>query len=101
MAIPQKTPEQAKADRVAREERTAREELERFTLHRGYTTLSLLVAGIIFCAIGVWFLFLAPGAEGILAGQTVVNLQRLVIGQTCSIVGAIFLAASALLRYSS
>jgi hypothetical protein len=48
--------------------------------------------GIVFLAVGFWFLVINPG-EGAILGLTVVNLQRIAIGQTSAIVGAIFLAA--------
>ncbi len=51
--------------------------------------------GIIFSAIGIWFLLLSPGeGSAEILGRSVVNLQRLAIGQTSSIVGAIFLAVA-------
>ena len=48
-----------------------------------------LVLGAIFLLIGADFLILHPSGEV----ESVVNLQRLAIGQSSSIVGAIFLAA--------
>jgi hypothetical protein len=50
--------------------------------------------GIVFLAVGFWFLLVSPGeGDAAILGQTVVNLQRLTIGETSAIVGAIFLAA--------
>ena len=44
--------------------------------------------------VGVYFLAVAPGeTTGFDALPQVANLHRLTIGETCSIVGAIFLAA--------
>ena len=48
----------------------------------------LTVIGILSLLIGLYFLLLAPGE-----GEGVVNLQRLTIGETLSICGAVFLAA--------
>jgi uncharacterized membrane protein len=44
--------------------------------------------GLLFLVIGGWFLVLSPSQGG-----DIVNMQRLAIGQTSAIVGAIFLAA--------
>lgn len=48
-----------------------------------------LVLGLLCLAIGLWFLVASPSE-----GEGVVNLQRLTIGETSSIAGAIFLAAA-------
>src|SRR5688572_8901585 len=48
----------------------------------------LMVAGTILLLIGLYLLILSPSSNG-----EVVNLQRLYIGQTLTIVGAIFFAA--------
>lgn len=54
-----------------------------------------LVLGLCFLAIGLWYLVVSPGLGSALLGQDVVNLQKLTIGETSSIMGAIFLAAAA------
>jgi hypothetical protein len=55
-----------------------------------------IVLGLIFLAVGLYFLF-NPGvpvddALGATLGHTVVNLQRLAFGQSFTVSGAIFLA---------
>lgn len=49
--------------------------------------------GIIFMVIGFYLLLNPTGADADTLGSRVVNLQLLDIGETCAIVGAIFLAA--------
>lgn len=47
------------------------------------------VLGVGFFGVGLWFLVVQPSQ-----GESIVNLQRLTIGETASIIGAIFLAAA-------
>jgi hypothetical protein len=50
--------------------------------------------GVILGGISVYFLVVAPGAaEAEVLGRTIVNLQRLAIGETSRIAAAVFLAA--------
>lgn len=49
------------------------------------------VIGIIFLAIGFYFLAIDPGYAS--SAGNFVNLQKLNIGQTCAVIGAIFVAA--------
>jgi hypothetical protein len=52
-----------------------------------------IVLGLVSFAIGGYYLFIAPGvSDG--SGTNIVNLQRLAIGITESIIGAIFVAAA-------
>jgi hypothetical protein len=58
------------------------------------STGACITLGIAFMLVGFYFLALAPGeSTGFDALPQVANLHRLTIGETCSIVGAIFLAA--------
>ena len=53
-----------------------------------------ILLGIIFLVVGFWFLVVDPSASHAdILGARVGNLQLLTIGETSSIVGAIFLAA--------
>lgn len=47
--------------------------------------------GCLFLAIGFYFLLIDPGSSTSVGN--IANLQKLNIGQTCSIIGAIFIAA--------
>jgi hypothetical protein len=47
--------------------------------------------GCLFLAIGFYFLLIDPGSSTSMGN--IANLQKLNIGQTCSIIGAIFIAA--------
>lgn len=59
----------------------------------GSATLCVWV-GVILSVIGIYFLLVSPSADDASGLSTsVVNLQRLYIGQTSAIAGAIFLAA--------
>lgn len=49
------------------------------------------IIGIIFLAIGFCFLAIDPGYAS--SAGNFVNLQKLNIGQTCAVIGAIFVAA--------
>jgi hypothetical protein len=53
-----------------------------------------IVLGLLLLLVGAYFLIVNPseGGAGIL-GRDVVNLQRLYLGQTAAICGAVFLAA--------
>lgn len=55
--------------------------------------VNLTLAGTLCLAVGFYFLVLAPGTSSGLGG-TVVNLQRMTLGETLSLMGAIFLAAA-------
>ena len=58
-------------------------------------TGACIALGIMFMLVGVYFLVVAPGeATGIGALPQVADLQRLTLGETCSLVGAIVLAAA-------
>jgi hypothetical protein len=55
--------------------------------------MNLTAVGILCLVVGLYFLFVAPGDTAVL-GHDVVNIQRLTIGETFTIIGAIFLAAA-------
>jgi hypothetical protein len=62
------------------------------------STAPLTLVGFLFVAIGLYFLVLEPGAAtgdytGLVPSR-VVNLQRLAMGETFTICGAVFLAAA-------
>jgi polyferredoxin len=92
VAINQLTPDEIRARREEREAREAREQTERNATERNALAALLIVAGVLLLIIGVWYLVLVPGEDTVGLG-TVVNLQRLYIGQTAAIVGGIFFAA--------
>ena len=100
MAIPHKSPEQRQADREAREQRAAEEAAERAAGERRSASLALLVFGLLLIAVGAWYLVVAPSEGATYAGESIVNLQRLIVGQTCAIAGVICFAAGALIRYA-
>ena len=57
------------------------------------TQTGCIVLGVVFVALGFYFLISPSEGEVEILGRTVVNLHRLALGQTSAIVGAIFLAA--------
>ncbi len=62
--------------------------------HGGSEALCITL-GLLFGCIGLWFLVVSPSIGTVeLLGGDVVNLHRLALGETSSIVGAIFLAAA-------
>lgn len=53
-----------------------------------------ILFGLVLLGVGAYFLLVSPSAgDSELFGRAVVNLQRLAIGQTAAVSGAIFLAA--------
>lgn len=99
MALTQKSPEQLKVDRLAREERAAKDAQDSRSRERGQAAYFLLGAGTVLLLLAVYFLWLAPTIGGIATDETTVNLQRLFIGSTCGVAGAVFVAAGLVLRY--
>lgn len=91
----EKSPEQIKADRLGREakERAALE--EQFVAGRAQWSGWFQVLGGLLMLIGFWFLVLDPGSDV----SSVVNIQKLYIGQTAAIVGSILFATGLLLKY--
>jgi hypothetical protein len=92
--VPPDVAEARRQERAAQRERDQRESAERKQSVRRYT---LAIAGAVFMLAGLYFLLVAPGETvsglGGLLGQSdtrIVNLQRLTLGETFTIVGAIF-----------
>jgi hypothetical protein len=82
-------------DRLARQDPLSEQAPQ--PLERGVETgAPLTIIGILFMLVGVWHLLNPglPGYEGALLGRGVANLQRLAIGETFTIAGAIFLATA-------
>ena len=96
MPLIAKSPEEVKADRLAREARDKENAEEKFLGQRALVSGLLQILGGVLLVIGVWFLLFSPGIV-----SDVVNVQRLYIGQTSAIVGAILLATGLLLKYLS
>jgi hypothetical protein len=94
MALTGRSPEQMKADRVAREARDKEEAEARFLSQRARVSGALQILGGLLLVIGMWFLLVSPGVV-----VDTVNLQKLYIGQTSALVGAILLASGLLLKY--
>lgn len=94
MALTQKSPEQLKADRVAREAREKEVAEEQFQSQRAKASGLCMILGGLLLLTGVWFLLVSPG----IAIDTV-NLQKLYIGQTSAVVGVILFASGLLLKY--
>lgn len=53
-----------------------------------------MVIGIFFWLAAAYLLLLSPGLGDTVSGREVVNLQKLFLGSTCGIAGAIFIAAA-------
>ena len=53
------------------------------------TTIFMGLVGVIFLLGGLYFLIVDPAS----AGSSIINIQKMAIGETFSIVGAIFIAA--------
>jgi hypothetical protein len=94
------SPEQLKARRLEREASAAKEQTDRDIAERVMAAGILIVSGFLLLVVGLWFLVFAPNQD-VTGFRTVVNLQRLYIGQTAAIVGAIFFATGLHLRNSS
>lgn len=63
-------------------------------LERG-SALACTLIGLLLSALGLYLLVIAPSNDTAeLYGRSVVNVQRLTIGETLTIAGAIFLAAA-------
>ena len=90
--------EAARAERIARQQRETEAAEARAGQERGQLSVGLLGVGILLMAIGVWVLIFSPSLVTV-DGVAVANLQRLTIGETASIAGAILFAAGARLRY--
>lgn len=72
------------------------QELEPMTFRapQGGSESACIGLGVILAIVSIYFLVVSPGAEGAEAlGGTIVNLQRLTIGETSGIASAVFLAA--------
>jgi hypothetical protein len=100
MAFKNLTPEEREAKSRDREAKSARERADRESAERAMVAGLLIVFGFLLLVIGLWFLVLAPG-EDTMGSRAVVNLQRLYIGQSAAIVGAIFFATGLHLRNRS
>lgn len=96
---PGKTGEQIRAERLEREAREAKDAAEQAVTAKAGTGTGLAVIGIAIMIAGVYFLIVDPSG-GDAYGRSVVNLQRLYLGQTAAIIGAIFFAAGVHLRNS-
>lgn len=83
--------EQRAREAQERREAQAREAAERERRVRWMTDKALASAGGLFMVTGLYFLTVAPSVGG--EFREVVNLQRLTMGETFTIVGAIFAAA--------
>jgi hypothetical protein len=99
MAIKVLTPREREAQRLEREARAAKDQAERDAAERNMVAGLLIVAGVVLLIVALWFLVVMPGEE-MVGLRTVVNLQRLYMGQTAGTVGAIFFATGLHLRNS-
>lgn len=89
-----KAPEQLKAERLEREAREREARAEKFLAHRAQWSGWFLIVGGFLLLVGAWFLLFDPGVGG-----DVVNLQKLYLGQTSALIGAVLFASGALLKY--
>jgi hypothetical protein len=89
-------PEAARLRRLEKEERAARDAQQRAVEDRARVFWSLSIAGGLFLAIGQWYLWHPAGGD--VDGQAIANMHKLFIGQTLSIVGAVFAAAARVIR---
>ena len=80
---------------MAREARAREILAEAFATQRAQWSGWFQIVGVFLLLVGFWFLILQPGSEY----SSVVNIQKLYVGQTAAIVGAILLAAGVLLKY--
>lgn len=71
-----KSPEQLKADRLAREATEKQALAEKFLAQRAQWSGWFQILGGLLLLVGVWFLFIDPGGD-----SSVVNFQKLYIGQ--------------------
>jgi hypothetical protein len=94
MPLTVKSPEQLRADRVAREAREKENAQDRLLSQRGQVSALCMIVGVLLLLTGVWFLLFSPGVA-----VDTVNLQKLYLGQTCAFVGAILFASGVLLKY--
>jgi hypothetical protein len=95
MNLTAKSPEQLQADRLAREAREKQALAERFMAQRAQWSGWFQIGGGLLVLIGLWFLLFSPGING-----EVVNIQKLYIGQTAALVGAILFSAGVLLKFT-
>jgi Ca2+/Na+ antiporter len=99
LAVPvphiEKSPEQIKADRLAKEAREREVLAQQFAAGRAQWSGWFQIFGGLLMLIGFWFLVLDPGSDV----SSVVNIQKLYIGQTAAFVGSILLASGVLLKY--
>jgi drug/metabolite transporter (DMT)-like permease len=93
-----KTPEQLKAERIARQERDAEAALEGVDVERRQVSGVLMILGVVLILAGAWFLLASP-SQSSYGGEAVINLHRLTIGETAAIAGAILFSAGAIIRY--
>lgn len=94
MILMAKSPDQLKADRLAREAREKEVLAERTLTLQAQWSVALRLVGGVMMLIGLWLLAVSPGIYG-----DVVNLQKLYIGQTSALAGTILLAAGVLLKF--
>jgi len=98
-ANPNKSPEDIKADRLNREAREREAQRERLEQGRIQTSAWLQIIGVIGMLIAFWILVIDPGSASSTYSETVVNIQKLYIGQTSGIVGAIFLSTGLVIKF--
>lgn len=92
-----KSPDELRAERLAREAKERDAALQKFEAQRVKWSGWLQVSGWILLLLATWFLVLDPGGSG----SSFVNLQKLYLGQTAGIVGSVFLVAGAMLKFLS
>jgi hypothetical protein len=90
---PLKTAEEFKADRLAREAAEREALTDKFLRQKTVWSGLFITFGALLLFLGAWLLIIDPG------DVSGVNLQKLYVGQTSAIVGAILLATGVLLKY--
>lgn len=91
-----KDPEAARAARLEREEKAAREATQQRANNRDNTIVVLNFSGGVLLMLGLWLLLHPAG--GVVEGVQIANLNTMLLGQTLATVGGIFFAAAAVIR---